>query len=63
MKETKEERALDREISQAWARLAQGVQVNVMDIPNIVRDAKLEMAGDATMDEAIAMMVERYRVN
>lgn len=60
---TKEERALDKKIGLAWHRLASDITIAVLDAPRIVRDIKLEVAGGATMDEAINMMIERYRVN
>lgn len=58
-----QEKALDREIEAAYYRHAQGVQVNMLDIPKIFRDAKLELAAGKPLDEAMIEIVKRYRVN
>lgn len=63
MKTTKAERALDKSIEAAWYRLADGVQVSILDIPRIFRDVKLEIAGGAELDAAVAAVRDRFRKN
>lgn len=60
---TLREDAIDKAISQAWARLASGVQVPILDIPRIFRDIKLEVAGGASLEQAVIAVAGRYRVN
>ncbi len=62
-KRSRSEKKLDKEIEQAWYRLAEGVQVSVMDIPRIFRDVKLEMAAGMSVDEAVVTVREQYRKN
>lgn len=62
-KKTLSEKRLDRDIEVAYYRLAQDVEVNVMDIPKIFRDVKLEVSAGATLDAAVELVIRRYRVN
>lgn len=55
--------AIDTMIGSAWARFMSGVQVSIMEIPKIFRDIKLEMAGGATLEDAVRAVGNRYRVN
>jgi hypothetical protein len=57
------ESEIDSMIGAAWHRLMSGVQVPVMDIPRIFRDIKLEMAGGASLEDAVRAVGSRYRVN
>lgn len=59
----KAEKALDSQIEQAWYRLASGIEVSVLDIPRIFRDAKIEMAAGKTAEEAVTIQIARYRKN
>lgn len=59
----KNDNAIDTMIGAAWARFMSGVQVSVMEIPKIFRDIKLEMAGGATLEDAVRAVGSRYRVN
>lgn len=49
-------------IAEAWYRLAFGVQVDIMDIPKIFRDVKLELAAGTQLDEAIKQAIQKYEV-
>jgi hypothetical protein len=55
--------AIDTAIGQSWAKYMSGVQVLVTEIPKIFRDIKLEMAGGATLEDAIKTVGQQYRVN
>lgn len=55
------EKALDKQIEQAWYRHGQGVQVSVLDIGKIFRDVKLELAAGTDIDTATKLAVARYR--
>lgn len=54
---------LDKEIEQAWYRLASGVQVNIMDIPKITREVKDAVLAGASVDDATIAAREKYRLN
>ncbi len=54
-------KTIDREISKAWSRLASGVQVNVMDIPKIFRDARDLVSLGQSVDDAIRSLIPRYQ--
>jgi len=54
---------IDRAIEQAYYRVASGVQVSIMDIPKIFRDAKTLLAGGRTdIDQVLIEVVKRYQV-
>lgn len=53
--------AIDKRIEAAWYRLASGVQVDILDIPRIFRDVKLEIAAGTALDAAIALAIQRYQ--
>lgn len=57
------DRILDEAIGKAWPRLADGVQVEMMDIPRIFRDVKLEVSGGMGLDEAVTKVRDRYRID
>lgn len=54
---------LDREIEQAWRRLASGVQVDIMRIGDIFEDVRKSIAGGAVLDAAVKMAIAKYREN
>lgn len=57
------EKALDKQIEAAYYRVASGVQVSIMDIPAIFRDAKAMLAGGRTdIDQVLIEVVKRYQV-
>ncbi len=56
------EKALDKQIESAYYRVASGVQVSIMDIPKIFRDAKAELTGGRTdIDNVLIEVVKRYQ--
>jgi len=63
MRQTKQEKQLDKELDRAWSRIASGVQVDIMDLSRIRQDTKQAITGGATVDEATTTAMERYRKN
>ena len=61
-KRGKLEKALDKEIERVYYKLASGVQVNIMDIPKIFDDAKIEHSAGVPIEQAMPAIIERYRV-
>lgn len=55
------ERALEKEIERVYYALARGVQVRVLDVPRIFRDAKLEHSAGVPLEQAMPAIIERYR--
>jgi len=63
MARRRKENPLDKAIEAEWYRRASGVQVSVLDIPKIFREAKLELAAGKSLPDAIDLMIQRYRKN
>ena len=62
-KEQLAEAKTEKQIESAWYRLASGVEVDIMDLGKIYRDAKLELADGASLDDAVKTQIARYRKN
>jgi hypothetical protein len=62
-RESKAERQLNEAIEQTYYRLAQGVQVNILDIPKIFRDAKIELAAGVSLEQSMPGIIARYKAN
>ena len=62
MKRTKKD-PRDRLIEQTWYKLAEGVEVSILDIPLIFDNAKKEMGKGSTVEEAVKRMIACYRKN
>lgn len=60
---SKKEKQLDTLISNAWQKLASGVQVNILDIPKIFREVKTELAGGVSLEDAVISLRDKYRLN
>lgn len=60
MKTSKEEKALDKAIEQAYYRLAQGKQIGIMDIPKVFKDCRLAITQGATLDQAMRAAILMY---
>jgi len=60
---TKLDKELDAEVERVYYEIAFGVQVNVMDIPRIFRDAKLEHSAGASIKDCMPVIVARYALN
>lgn len=57
------EKKLDDIIARTWAALMSGVQVPMLDIPRIFRDIKLEIAAGTSIEQAVMLAGQKYRVN
>lgn len=62
-RQTKQEKQLDRQIEAAYYRHAEGVQINIFDIPKVFREAEIGVAAGADLDIIMIGIVKRYRVN
>lgn len=60
-KQTKEQKALDKEISYHWARRASGVPVPMLDIPKIFADCRDAHARGESIESAVDAAVAKYR--
>ena len=71
-KQSKQEKAADKRIERAYARSCSGVQIPMLAIPGIFRDARANMEArqlitgqpmtDAELDTCVAAIVETIRV-
>lgn len=62
-KQSKADKALDREIDQLYRESCSGIQINIMDIPSVFRVAKEARAQGKDMREAIVNFVQSIRKN
>lgn len=62
VKTSKLDKRLHDEIEAAYYRLAQNVEVRVMDILKIFRDAKIEHSAGVAVAASMPAIIERYRV-
>lgn len=56
----------DRRIEQAYYKVANGIQINMMDIPKVFavgRQALAEGADDEALEQAISSFVQKIRLN
>lgn len=53
---------LDRDIELAWHRLANGIQINLLDIPKIFGDCRRAIENGEGIDSCILDAIEKYRV-
>ncbi len=63
MRQTKAQKQLDKDIEQAWYRMAAGVQVSIMDIPAIFREARVAVEAGRTLEGVMTEIIARYRKN
>ena len=63
MKNTKKSRDTDKQIEQAWYRLACGIQVDVMDIGAVFNSCRLGIASGRNLEELIHECIAKYRKN
>jgi len=54
--------ALDKQIERSYYRIADGVQIPIMAIPDIFRDARKAIANGEDLDTAMLWIVREYRV-
>ena len=63
MKQTKADKALDKLIEKIYCQVANGVQVNVMDIPKIFSESRSRILSGLTPEAAVTSVVFKYRLN
>lgn len=63
MKQTKADKQLDKDIERTWYKMASGVQVNIMDIANIFREARVAVQAGRTLEGVMTEIIARYRLN
>ena len=63
MKQTKAEKAMDKLIEQTYYAVANGVQVNVMDIRKIFAESRALILSGSTPEAAVTSVVAKYRLN
>lgn len=62
-KQTKEEKALDREIDKVYRENCSGIQIDIFDIPKVFAEARKAKAEGRDMKEAIVSFVNSIRKN
>jgi hypothetical protein len=62
-KQSKADKALDREIDKLYRENCSGIQVSIMDIPRIFAEAKKARAEGRDMNDAIVSFVNTIRKN
>jgi hypothetical protein len=63
MKQTKADKALDREINTLYVQSCSGIQISIMDIPKVFAAAKKARAEGRDMKDAIIAFVNSIRKN
>lgn len=63
MKQSRAEKKLDSIIEKEYYRQASGVQVSVMDIPDIFRCCRENMLEGKSLEESISIAIKVYRKN
>jgi hypothetical protein len=63
MKQTKADKALDREINTLYVQNCSGIQISIMDIPKVFAEARKARAEGRDMKDAIISFVTRIRKN
>jgi hypothetical protein len=56
----KAKKQMDKEIETAYYRLAQGQQINIMDIPKVFAESRRAILNGATVDQAVRAAVLMY---
>lgn len=54
------ERELELEIKRTYYALAEGVQVDILDIPRIFADAKIEHSAGVPLEKSMPGIIARY---
>lgn len=62
-KQSKADKALDREINKLYNENCSGIQINIMDIPKVFAEARKARAEGRDMKEAIVSFVNSIRKN
>jgi hypothetical protein len=63
MKQSKADKALDREINKLYNESCSGIQINIMDIPKVFAEARKARAEGRDMKDAIVSFVNSIRKN
>lgn len=51
---------LDKQIEQSYYKLAQGKNINIMDIPKVFADGRRAVNNGATVDQAVRASILMY---
>lgn len=62
-KQTKTEKALDKEINDLYVKNCANIQINIMDIPRVFAEARKARSEGRDMKEAIVSFVQSIRKN
>ena len=62
-KQTKEQKALDKEITRIYTTRCEGIQINILDIPMIFKAAYKAKAEDKDMEQTIVDFVNFIKKN
>lgn len=57
------DKKIEKAIEAAWYRLAQGVEIDVMNIPKVFAEAKVALKGGQDLDTIIVNLIAKYRAN
>lgn len=60
MKQTKAEKLLDKAIEQEYYKQANGLQINIMDMPKLFSLARTEVASGSSVEEAVKNGVSKF---
>ncbi len=52
--------SIDKQIEQAYYRLAQGKQIGIMDIPKLFSDCRLTVSAGVAVDDAVRVAIDKY---
>jgi len=62
-KQSKEEKALDREIDKLYRENCSGIQIDIFDIPKVFAEGRKARAEGRDMKDAIVSFVNKIRKN
>jgi len=62
-RKSKAEKAVDKLIESTYYKYGSGVQIMIMDIPKIFREARVEMLTGKPIEEVIQNLIAKYRQN
>lgn len=60
MRQTKEQKALDKRIEAAYYKHCQGTTINVMDITKLFAEVRLEVASGVELEASVIAAIAKY---
>ena len=63
MKQSKASKALDKQIEQAYYKLGNEVQINMMDILKLYSESRASVAAGNSVEQAVGDAIAKYRLN